>query len=103
MPSLGSRCCPMLQFRSPRSRLPARRAEAAELSAHVTRIVARVAERTGKTASDRSQPPLDLAPLLAQADAHFLAGRIDEAAAVLDATLDNGSRAPERLVDSASF
>ncbi len=76
--------------------LPSRRDDVAALRARVLRLGATVG---GVAAA----PPFSLAPLVGRADELSAAGRLDEAAALYDLAVEQGSRAPLAVDDPAAL
>jgi hypothetical protein len=72
--------------------LPSRRSDAPALRARVARL-------GGTLGAAPLSPPFSLAPIVARADGLSAAGRFDEAAALYDLAVEQGTRAPLDVAD----
>jgi hypothetical protein len=83
--------------------LPTRRGDAAALDSRLQRVAMLLAQRlalpAAVQASDKT-PSLGLSPRIERARSLFLKADMDQAAAALDAVVEDGRRAPHRLADA---
>jgi hypothetical protein len=84
--------------------LPTRRSDAAALTARVETLARKLDERRGvPPAGSDASSAVDLGPTLDRANAMLAAGKVDDAAVLLDLTLDLGVRSPGRLSNPSGF
>ena len=81
--------------------LPTRRADAGLLADEVRRLAGRLSPAGSDEAG--AAPRFDLRPTIERADTLGQSGRLDEAAALYDVAIDEGTRAPLRVADPAAL